>query len=160
PTSSPDAGGGSAAASSCSRGTSRDCPQVGGAGTPSGSTGAPRRTRRAGPPRRPAGALGRRRRPARPRAQAACMRPSSPCTRSHGCRSARLSSSTPKVPHVRLADAISIRSRTRKLALFLDEMRPDAATTVLDVGVDEVSLGEAGGQGGCTTHNLLEERYP
>jgi len=61
---------------------------------------------------------------------------------------------------VRLADAISIRSRTRKLALFLDEMRPDAATTVLDVGVDEVSLGEAGGQGGCTTHNLLEERYP
>jgi SAM-dependent methyltransferase len=61
---------------------------------------------------------------------------------------------------VRLADAISIRSRRRKLALFLDEMRPDAATTVLDIGVDEISLGEAGGQGGCTTHNLLEERYP
>ena len=61
---------------------------------------------------------------------------------------------------MRLADAISIRSRRRKLALFLDEMRPDAATTVLDVGVDEVSLGEAGGQSGCTTHNFLEERYP
>jgi len=60
---------------------------------------------------------------------------------------------------VRLADAISIRSRRRKLALFLDEMRPDAATRVLDVGVDEVSLGDAGGQSGCTTHNLLEERY-
>jgi SAM-dependent methyltransferase len=60
---------------------------------------------------------------------------------------------------VRLADAISIRSRRRKLALFLDVMRPDAATTVLDVGADEVSLGEAGGQSGCTTHNLLEERY-
>ena len=61
---------------------------------------------------------------------------------------------------MRLADAISIRSRRRKLALFLDEMRPDAATTVLDVGVDEVSLGEGGGQSGCTTHNFLEERYP
>ena len=61
---------------------------------------------------------------------------------------------------MRLADAISIRSRRRKLALFLDEMCPDAATTVLDVGVDEVSLGESGGQSGCTTHNFLEERYP
>ena len=61
---------------------------------------------------------------------------------------------------MRLADAISMRSRRRKLALFLEVIRPDAATTVLDVGVDEVSLGEAGGQGGCTTHNLLEERYP
>ena len=39
-------------------------------------------------------------------------------------------------------------------------MRPGAVTTVLDVGVDEVSLGEAGGESGCTTHNLLEERYP
>ena len=61
---------------------------------------------------------------------------------------------------MRLADAISIRSRRRKLALFLELMQPDAATTVLDVGVDEVSLGEAGGQSGCTTHNFLEERYP
>ncbi len=32
-------------------------------------------------------------------------------------------------------------------------------TTVLDVGVDDVSLGEAGGESGCTTHNLLEELY-
>ena len=39
-------------------------------------------------------------------------------------------------------------------------MRPTAETTVLDVGVDEVSLGEAGGEGGCTTHNVLEEAYP
>ena len=61
---------------------------------------------------------------------------------------------------MRLADAISMRSRRRKLALFLEVMRPDAATTVLDIGVDEVSLGDAGGQGGCTTHNFLEERYP
>jgi SAM-dependent methyltransferase len=61
---------------------------------------------------------------------------------------------------VRLADAISLRSRRRKLALFLELMQPDAATTVLDVGVDEVSLGEPGGEGGCTTHNVLEEDYP
>jgi SAM-dependent methyltransferase len=60
---------------------------------------------------------------------------------------------------VRLADAISLRSRRRKLALFLEVMGPTPATTVLDVGVDEVSLGDAGGQSGCTTHNLLEERY-
>ena len=61
---------------------------------------------------------------------------------------------------MRLADAISIRSRRRKLALFLEVMGPTPATTVLDVGVDEVSLGDAGGQSGCTTHNLLEQRYP
>ena len=61
---------------------------------------------------------------------------------------------------MRLADAISLRSRRRKLALFLELMQPDAATTVLDVGVDEVSLGEPGGEGGCTTHNVLEEDYP
>ena len=61
---------------------------------------------------------------------------------------------------MRLADAISLRSRRRKLALFLELMQPDSTTTVLDVGVDEVSLGERGGESGCTTHNLLEERYP
>jgi SAM-dependent methyltransferase len=61
---------------------------------------------------------------------------------------------------VRLVDAISLRSRRRKLALFMELMRPEAETTVLDVGVDEVSLGAAGGESGCTTHNLLEERYP
>ena len=61
---------------------------------------------------------------------------------------------------MRLADAISLRSRRRKLALFLEVMGPTRATTVLEVGVDEVSLGDAGGQSGCTTHNLLEERYP
>jgi SAM-dependent methyltransferase len=61
---------------------------------------------------------------------------------------------------VRLADAISLRSRRRKLALFLELMRPGPTTRVLDVGVDEVSLGDAGGESGCTTHNFLEERYP
>ena len=61
---------------------------------------------------------------------------------------------------MRLADAISLRSRRRKLALFLELMRPDPSTSVLDVGVDEVSLGDPGGEGGCRTHNLLEEDYP
>ena len=61
---------------------------------------------------------------------------------------------------MRLADALSLRSRRRKLGLFLELMAPDASTTVLDVGVDEVSSGEAGGESGCTTHNFFEERYP
>jgi len=60
---------------------------------------------------------------------------------------------------VRLADAISLRSRRRKLALFLELMQLSAETTVLDVGVDEVSHGEPGGESGCTTHNFLEEHY-
>jgi SAM-dependent methyltransferase len=61
---------------------------------------------------------------------------------------------------VRIADAISLRSRRRKLALLVAEFAPTADTTVLDVGVDEVSLGEHGGQSGCSTHNVLEELYP
>ncbi len=61
---------------------------------------------------------------------------------------------------MRLTDAISIRSRRRKLRLFLDEMRPTATTTVLDVGVDDVGFGERGGHAGCGTHNFFEELYP
>ncbi len=58
---------------------------------------------------------------------------------------------------MRLADAISLRSRRRKLRLFLDELQPTAATTVLDVGADELSFGEGGG---CRTLNFFEEHYP
>ena len=58
---------------------------------------------------------------------------------------------------MRLADAISLRSRKRKLRLFLDELRPTAETTVLDVGADELSFGEGDG---CRTLNFFEERYP
>jgi SAM-dependent methyltransferase len=61
---------------------------------------------------------------------------------------------------VRVTDAISLRSRRRKLRLFLDEIRPTEATTVLDIGVDEVGFGEAGGHSGCATHNFFEELYP
>ena len=56
-------------------------------------------------------------------------------------------------------DAVSLRSRRRKLRLFLDELRPTAATTILDVGVDEVGFGDES-QFGCGTHNFFEELYP
>ena len=59
-----------------------------------------------------------------------------------------------------LVDAVSVRSRRRKLRLFLDELRPTAATTVLDVGADEVGFGSEGGHSGCGTHNFFEELYP
>ena len=61
---------------------------------------------------------------------------------------------------MRLVDAVSLRSRRRKLRLFLDELRPTEGTTVLDVGVDEVGFGAQGGQAGCGTHNFFEELYP
>ncbi|HYI74780.1 MAG TPA: methyltransferase domain-containing protein [Gaiellaceae bacterium] len=65
--------------------------------------------------------------------------------------------SDPYFRAVRLADAISLRSRQRKLQLFLDELRPSAETTVLDVGADEIGFGEGGG---CGTMNFFEEHYP
>src|SRR5262245_47591191 len=58
---------------------------------------------------------------------------------------------------MRLADVISLRSRERKLQLFLDELRPTPDTTVLDVGADELGFGEGDG---CGTLNFFEERYP
>ena len=61
------------------------------------------------------------------------------------------------LPRVRLVDAISLRSRRRKLQLLLDELQPTSETSVLDVGADEVGFGE--GQG-CGTLNFFEEHYP
>jgi SAM-dependent methyltransferase len=61
---------------------------------------------------------------------------------------------------MRVVDAVSLRSRRRKLRLFLDAMQPTAETTVLDVGVDEVGFGTAGGESGCGTHNFFEQLYP
>ena len=58
---------------------------------------------------------------------------------------------------MRLADSISLRSRERKLRLFLEELRPGPTTTVLDVGADELGFGEGDG---CGTLNFFEERYP
>ena len=58
---------------------------------------------------------------------------------------------------MRLADAISLRSRRRKFDLFLETMRPTEETTVLDVGVDDIGFGEFEG---CKTLNFFEELYP
>jgi SAM-dependent methyltransferase len=58
---------------------------------------------------------------------------------------------------VQLADAVSLRSRKRKLQLFLDELAPTPETTVLDVGADELGFGEGDG---CATLNFFEELYP
>jgi SAM-dependent methyltransferase len=58
---------------------------------------------------------------------------------------------------MRLTDSISLRSRRRKLGLFLETMAPTAETTVLDVGADDSGFG---GQGGCATLNFFEELYP
>ena len=58
---------------------------------------------------------------------------------------------------MRLVDQISLRSRRRKLRLFLEELHPTAETTVLDVGADELAFGEGDG---CGTLNFFEEHYP
>lgn len=58
---------------------------------------------------------------------------------------------------MRLADAISLRSRKRKLRLLLDELGPTAATSVLDIGADELGFGDGEG---CATLNFFEESYP
>jgi hypothetical protein len=58
---------------------------------------------------------------------------------------------------VRLVDQVSLRSRRRKLQLFLEELQPTAETSVLDVGADELAFGEGDG---CGTLNFFEEHYP
>ena len=58
---------------------------------------------------------------------------------------------------MRLVDAVSLRSRRKKLRLLLEELRPTAETTILDVGADELGFGEGDG---CGTLNFLEEMYP
>ncbi len=59
---------------------------------------------------------------------------------------------------MRLVDAVSLRSRRRKLALFLETMRPSAETSVVDVGVDDSGFGDR--RGSCSTLNFFEELYP
>jgi SAM-dependent methyltransferase len=58
---------------------------------------------------------------------------------------------------MRLTDSISLRSRERKLELFMRELRPSSETSVLDVGADELGFGDGDG---CGTLNFFEERYP
>ena len=63
---------------------------------------------------------------------------------------------------MRLVDAVSLRSRRRKLALFTETIQPTAETTVVDVGVDDSGFGEpvAGQHSRCWTLNFFEEHYP
>jgi SAM-dependent methyltransferase len=59
---------------------------------------------------------------------------------------------------MRLVDAVSLRSRRRKLALFLETMRPTPETRVVDVGVDDSAFGDRSNP--CGTLNFFEELYP
>jgi len=58
---------------------------------------------------------------------------------------------------VKLADRVSLRSRERKLGLFLDTIQPSAETTILDLGADDAPFGEPGT---CATLNFFEAQYP
>ena len=50
-----------------------------------------------------------------------------------------------------------MRSRRRKLQLFLDELQPTEETTVLDIGADELGFDQCDC---CATLNFFEELYP
>src|SRR4051812_13632388 len=54
----------------------------------------------------------------------------------------------------RVAFRVSMRSRERKLRLFLDLFRPGPETTVVDVGVTNAPFGAG------STDNFFEARYP
>src|SRR3954468_24941187 len=54
----------------------------------------------------------------------------------------------------RLASRVSMRSRERKLRLFLELLRPGPDTTVVDVGVTDAPFG------GGSSDNFFEVLYP
>jgi SAM-dependent methyltransferase len=54
----------------------------------------------------------------------------------------------------RVASRVSLRSRERKLELFLSELRPGPETSVVDVGVTDAPFG------GGSTDNFFEALYP
>ena len=54
----------------------------------------------------------------------------------------------------RVASRVSMRSRERKLQLFLDLLQPGPETTVVDVGVTDAAFG------GGSTDNFFEALYP
>ena len=54
----------------------------------------------------------------------------------------------------RAASRVSLRSRERKLRLFLDLMQPTAETTVVDVGITDAGFGAG------STDNFFEALYP
>jgi SAM-dependent methyltransferase len=58
----------------------------------------------------------------------------------------------------RLAARVSLWNRERKMRLFLEAMRPDAGTTVVDVGVGDTGFSTEPGV--ARTHNFFEAMYP
>ena len=54
----------------------------------------------------------------------------------------------------RVASSVSMRSRRRKLQLFLDLLQPGPETTVVDVGVTDAPFGDG------STDNFFEALYP
>src|SRR5947199_8695085 len=54
----------------------------------------------------------------------------------------------------KLASRVSLRSRERKLRLFLDLLQPGPDTTVVDVGVTDAPFGAG------STDNFFEAMYP
>ena len=54
----------------------------------------------------------------------------------------------------RVASRVSMRSRERKLELFLELMRPSPETSVVDVGVTDAPFGAG------STDNFFEALYP
>src|SRR4051812_32661863 len=54
----------------------------------------------------------------------------------------------------RVASQVSLRSRERKLRLFLDQLAPGPETTVVDVGVTDAPFG------GGSSDNFFEALYP
>src|SRR6476646_8122617 len=54
----------------------------------------------------------------------------------------------------RVASRVSLRSRERKLQLFLELLQPGPETTVVDVGVTDAPFG------GGSTDNFFEALYP
>jgi SAM-dependent methyltransferase len=54
----------------------------------------------------------------------------------------------------RVASQVSLRSRERKLRLFLDHLQPGPETTVVDVGVTDAPFG------GGSSDNFFEAMYP
>lgn len=56
----------------------------------------------------------------------------------------------------RLASRVSLRSRRRKLELFLDTLRPGPDDSIVDVGVTDAGFGA----GGFASDNFFEAMYP
>ena len=57
-----------------------------------------------------------------------------------------------------LAARVSLWNRERKMRLFLETLRPDAETTIVDVGVGDTGFSTE--EGIAQTHNFFEAMYP